>query len=594
MTTRVITLPESDADLAVALAQAASTLRTSVGPVAFVAAELVAPAAALAPVTDDAHAATSLLVRPASRGGNVRVRHHQVVSVGSGFHAAAAPDHVSVGALVVSGADGELAASAVDDLAAAVADGAISSLGTDAVELVAVAVVRSGIPVRAVDLVDVPWFRAPVDPEAARAAVDAVPAARIASLQANRVDDGFYSTFVVRRLSKPLTRLALRLGWTPNAVTVLSFAVGLLAAAAFAVGSRWALVLGAVLLQLSLVIDCVDGEVARATRRFSALGAWLDASTDRVKEYLAYAGLAAGAARSGVDLWWLALVLVVLQTTRHMTDYDFSRVQRLREATVAVRDVRLADDGAHGAAGGWSVSGAMEASSRLNARDAVRWAKRAIHMPIGERWLVISVFAAVLGAAWALGVLLVLGLLALAYVLLGRALRTLTWRGPTPPAGAALLARQADAGPLAAVIARLIPADRRARFWAGRAAWTVPAALRLLELGLVAVVAIAWFPGAVVVAFWWVAVVAFHHYDVLYRALQGSAPPRWLTLAGLGWDGRTVVVVVLAAVGASAFRAGLSVGALLLAALFVVVASVQWLVVSTRGVSAASPGAGEQ
>ena len=422
-----------------------------------------------------------------------------------------------------------------------------------------------------------PWFRAPADPGAARADAERVPADRIAQLQANRVDDGFYSTFVVRRASKPLTRLALRLGWTPNAVTLLSFAIGLAAAASFAVGSRWALVLGAVLLQVSLVVDCVDGEVARATRRFSALGAWLDASTDRVKEYLAYAGLAAGAARSGVDLWWLALVLVVLQTTRHMTDYDFSRVQRQREATVPARDVRLADDGAQGAAGGWSVSGAMEASSRLNRRDAVRWAKRAVHMPIGERWLVISVFAAVLGAAWALGALLVLGLVALAYVLLGRTLRTLTWRGPTPDAGARLLARQADAGPLLALVSLVVPVGVRERLWRHRAAWCVPALLRLVELGLVAVVAIAWFPAVVVVAFWWVAVVAFHHYDTLYRALQDSAPPRWLTFGGLGWDGRTILVVVLAVLGESVLRTGLSVGAWALAAWFVVVASVQWL-----------------
>ena len=600
MTTQVVRLSSPDA--AASLAAVAAALRSADAPVAVVAGDLVVADAALAPLTVDAHARTAVLVRPgtglpagstASAHG-VRVRHHRATSVGTTFHGVSAPDHVSVGALVVGRSDVVAAQAIVADLASAVADGSVESDGTDLAELVALGLVRGGVEVAAVDLVDVPWFRAPVDAQAARVEADSVPAERIAQLQANRVDDGFYSTFVVRRLSKPLTRLALRLGWTPNAVTVLSFAIGLGAAASFAVGSRWALVLGAVLLQLSLIVDCVDGEVARATRRFSALGAWLDASTDRVKEYLAYAGLAVGAARSGVDLWWLALVLVVLQTTRHMTDYDFSRVQRMREATVPARDVRIADDGAEGATGGWSVSGAMEASSRMNRRDAVRWAKRAIHMPIGERWLVISVFAAVLGAAWGLGVLLALGLVALAYVMLGRTLRTLTWRGPTPDAGALLLARQADSGPVLALVSRAVPAAARARLWQHRAAWAVPAALRLVELGLVAVIALVWFPGLVVVAFWWVAVVAFHHYDTLYRALQHSAPPRWLTFVGLGWDGRTVVVVALAALGESALRSGLSVGACALAAWFVVVASVQWLAVSARGVSAASPGADEQ
>ena len=88
------------------------------------------------------------------------------------------------------------------------------------------AITRGGVGLRAVGMVDVPWSRSPDDPDEARRLAASVPDERIAQLQANRVDDGFYSTFVVRRLSKPLTRAALRLGWTPNAITLISFAVG--------------------------------------------------------------------------------------------------------------------------------------------------------------------------------------------------------------------------------------------------------------------------------------------------------------------------------------------------------------------------------
>jgi hypothetical protein len=578
-----VVLPGAATPPAQAIRRLGEELASGRGPFVAVSADLVVASAALAPLTEDPYVATALLVRPASRDANVRVRHHVVTSVGSGHHGVAAPDHRSVGAIVVAPADRERMAPLLDDLAAAVESGEVTTDGTDLVELVAVAAVRGGISVRAVDMVDVPWFRAPDDVTEATRVAESVPGSRIAQLQANRADDGFYSTFVVRRLSKPLTRVALRLGWTPNAITLLSFAVGIAAAGAFAVGSRWALVLGALLLQLSLVIDCVDGEVARATRRFSALGAWLDASTDRVKEFLAYAGLAVGAMSAGTDIWWLAVVLVVLQTTRHMSDYDFSRIQRMREAHVPMRDVRLADDGADSSAGGWSVSGAMEMSTRMNRRDAVRWVKRAIHLPIGERWLIISVFAAVLGPSWALGALLVAGLLALAYVTAGRTLRTLTWRGPSPAAGVLLLTRQADSGPLLSGGARLVPAARRSAWWAYRGAWAVPAALRLVELGFVAVVSLVWFPSVTVVAFWWMAVVAYHHYDVLYRALQDQAAPRWQVWLGLGWEGRTIAVGVLAALGGSVLSAGLTWGAGLLAALFVVVASVQWLSVQAKG-----------
>ena len=551
-------------------------------PIALIAGDLVIAEAALAPITRDPYAGTAMLVRPAGRDGDVRVRHHVVNSVGSAFHRVTVPDHVFVGAMVIAPTDAAPAAAALGDLRTRLAQGELGPGPHDPVQLAAVALVRAGMPVRAIDLVDVPWFRAPEDPVAAAAAATSVPDARIAQLQANRVDDGFYSTFVIRRLSKPLTRLALRLGMSPNAVTLISFAIGLAAAASFAVGSRWALVLGAVLLQLSLIVDCVDGEVARATRRFSALGAWLDASTDRVKEYLAYAGLAIGASAAlGIDIWPLAVAMVVLQTTRHMTDYDFSRVQRAREARVEPRPITDPDDGAARAGG---VAGAMELSARANRRDAVRWAKRALHMPIGERWLVISLAAALLGAQWALGLLLALGLVALAYVITGRTLRTLTWRGRTPDDAALLLARQSDAGPLASAFSRLIPRSRWTAMWASRGGWAIPAGLRLLELGIVAVIALIWLPAATVLAFWWIAIIAFHHYDVLYRALQGVATPRWLTWAGLGWDGRTVLIVLAALGGLAMFEGLLAVGIVVWSLLLVVIASIQWLA-STREVS---------
>ncbi len=565
------------ADTARGLRLAARALSVATGPTAVVAPDLVIADAALAQITADPFAGTAMLVRP-SLQGDTRVRHHLVNSVGSAFHRVTAPDHVFVGALVVASRDAKTVGEAIAVTADALESGALDGNEHDVTQLIAVAIVRSGTPCRAIELVDVPWFRNPVDPVSAAQAVSAVSDARIAQLQSNRMDDGFYSTFVVRRLSKPLTRLALRLNMSPNAVTLVSFAVGIGAAGAFAAGSRWALILGAVLLQLSLVIDCVDGEVARATRKFSALGAWLDASTDRVKEYLAYAGLAIGAAAvTGVNIWPLAILMLVLQTTRHMTDYDFGRVQRSREARVEPRAVTDPDDGSSTTESGWSVQGAMEMSSRINRRSGVRWAKRAIHMPIGERWLVISLAAAFLGAAWALGLLLGLGLVALAYVTTGRILRTLGWAGEAPADAALLLARQSDAGLVASVLARGLSTARWQRFWSSRAAWAVPAGLRFLELGVVALLCLSAFPGLMVLGFWWMAIIAFHHYDTLYRAIAGQAPPRWLVWSGLGWDGRTIIIV-LAALGGLAVLGGLLVvGIVVWSLLLVFVASIQWL-----------------
>jgi hypothetical protein len=566
--TEIITLgtDRSDLDRLIAALDGAAHI-------AVVAADLVVAERALSPITHDPFAPTSALVA-ADHRGDVVVRHHRVVSVGTAFHEVRDPTHRSVGAVVIAPADSVPAREAVQDLCRALDSGAVMLPPEDMTEAVLLALVRSDVAVRSVEIVDVPWFRSPGDFQGAHAAAFSVPEARIAGLLANRVDDGFYSTFVVRKASKPLTRIAIRLGMSPNSITAISFAIGIGAAAAFAAGQWWWIVIGALALQLSLIIDCVDGEVARATRRFTAVGAWLDASTDRVKEFAVYAGLAIGATRMdltvlGVDVWWLAVVLIVLQTTRHISDYDFARIQRLREAVVHRRDVRLVDDGRDASSGG--LAAAMDASARMNRRSAVRWLKKVIHMPIGERWLLISVLAIVAGPAWALGGLLIAGSIALVYVLVGRIVRTLTWSGATPGDGASTLYAQLDAGPIASLVGRLIPSALPRL--TGRFGWSVPVVLRAVELGVIAVALI--LGDVVVFAFWIVFVIAYHHYDVLYRSLQGARQPRWLAWLGFGWDGRLLVIalVVLTAV----LQPTLSVLLAWWVLWFAGVASIQWL-----------------
>lgn len=541
--------------------------------VVIISADLIAVDDALAPIKADPLAPSSVLVRVDPRG-DVVVRHHTIVSCGTSFYEVVDPTHRSVGAMVIAAQDAPAAHQAIGELRDAVATGDVDVSHSQVVEAVTVALVRGQIALRAVEMVDVPWFRAPADRDAALREVDSVSRTKVQGLLANRVDDGFYSTFVVRKASKPLTRLALHLGISPNTVTALSFAIGIAAAALFATG-RWPLILiGAIALQLSLIIDCVDGEVARATGTFTALGAWLDAATDRVKEFAAYGGLAIGAGVMGGDAWWIAITLIVLQTTRHVSDYDFARIQRLREANVPQVDIRQRSDGRVSARGG--LAGAMQASARINRRSAVRWIKKIVHMPIGERWLLLSVLAVLAGPTWALGGLLIAGVIALAYVVVGRVVRTLTWSGATPGDGPQVLRTQLDAGPVASMIARVIPVLTPSMH--GRFAWSAPALLRAFELTAIALLVTIGFPTLQPLAFWILFVIAYHHYDTLYRSLQGAAPPRWLAWLGFGWDGRVIVVgVIVTALAVTAAQASLTALLVWWVLWFAGVASIQWL-----------------
>ena len=541
-----------------------AALENSDSAIILVAPDLLISPLVLSPITENSLAGTCAAVRP-QRDGNLRIAHHGVSAVATSFHHINAGNAQSVGAIRIHPRDFPAAVIAVSELAQVIEAGAITPGDCEVTELVLAALTRSQINVRAVELIDAPWFRSTVNLDAAQAEIQVMSDSRIRALQANRVDDGFYSTFIVRKLSKPLSVLAIKLRMSPNFVTVISFIVGIGAALSFAQGDRWFLVLGAFLLQLSLILDCVDGEVARATHRFSVIGAWLDASTDRVKEYAVYAGLAAGAVVTGVEsqlAWGIALILMIVQTARHMGDYNFAAIQKMREA--ALPQVSLLDQ--HDPWG----EGYATFSVRVNSRSSLRWFKKVIHMPIGERWLVLSAVAAIFSPLAALIALLALTSLAWLYTLIGRVVRTRRWE--KLPVGVELVIAQRDNGPILDSLPQVFRREPTSRW-----NWANPMINRLIEMGVVALIAMIWYPQWITLAFGYLFIVAFHHYDNMYRALAGSRAPRWITWGALGREGRTIVVVVAALIGITAFYDALNVGVAWLFMWCVIIASAQYL-----------------
>lgn len=124
--------------------------------------------------------------------------------------------------------------------------------------------------------------------------------------------DGYLAALIDRRLSRPVTRFLLRTPVTPSQVTLLSVAAGLVGAAGLATLSPGLRVGGVLLLVLSTVLDCVDGELARARFQQSAAGARLDVVGDYLVHLAVFAGLATGLLRQGLPPGgaWAAAALV--------------------------------------------------------------------------------------------------------------------------------------------------------------------------------------------------------------------------------------------------------------------------------------------
>ncbi|HCA86795.1 MAG TPA: transferase [Streptomyces sp.] len=103
----------------------------------------------------------------------------------------------------------------------------------------------------------------------------------------------------MREVSLRVDRHLVNTRVTPNQLTYLMTVFGVLAAPALLVPGVWGAVLGVLMVQLYLLLDCVDGEVARWKKQFSLGGVYLD----RVGAYLCDAAVLVGFGLRAADLW---------------------------------------------------------------------------------------------------------------------------------------------------------------------------------------------------------------------------------------------------------------------------------------------------
>lgn len=112
--------------------------------------------------------------------------------------------------------------------------------------------------------------------------------------------DGWVSRYFNRPVSTRISRWLVRTPVTPNMVTLVTFLTGLAGAWFVLDGTYWPVLLGALLFQVSSILDGCDGEVAVLTFRESKYGSWLDTITDNLT-YLAFFSAVVWAYAGGSD-----------------------------------------------------------------------------------------------------------------------------------------------------------------------------------------------------------------------------------------------------------------------------------------------------
>ncbi len=137
-------------------------------------------------------------------------------------------------------------------------------------------------------------------------------------------NDEWWSSFVTAPLAIALNYLVVDIKWlTPNVITLLSFVVAILSVVLIIAGGTANFIGAAVLIHLSHILDCMDGQMARYRNTPSLAGCYFDKLTDQLQVALWFGaiGYAAYAQSHAVMPVFLAFIGVSFYSLRGYSKY---------------------------------------------------------------------------------------------------------------------------------------------------------------------------------------------------------------------------------------------------------------------------------
>lgn len=121
-------------------------------------------------------------------------------------------------------------------------------------------------------------------------------------------------------IAKRLVRVLKNTCFTPNQVTYLSVLVGFVSGYSFSQGTWVSSIAGGILLELTLILDCVDGQLARAKNMASDWGRLIDG----IAGYFAYLAVVYGIIVGYPD-FQSALIVIAVFTVLRAISYDYCK-----------------------------------------------------------------------------------------------------------------------------------------------------------------------------------------------------------------------------------------------------------------------------
>lgn len=127
-----------------------------------------------------------------------------------------------------------------------------------------------------------------------------------------KADDGFIASHFDRHISQFISRRIAHTGISPNQITLMGMTTGLIAAFLLSWPGYWPKLIGALLFVICVIVDGVDGEVARLALKESNFGHYLDIVTDNIVHAAIFIGIAFGLYHDAGDATYLRFLWIMM------------------------------------------------------------------------------------------------------------------------------------------------------------------------------------------------------------------------------------------------------------------------------------------
>ena len=125
-------------------------------------------------------------------------------------------------------------------------------------------------------------------------------------------EDGFLARHVNRRVSRFISKGLVLTPVTPNQITLAGASIGMIGAFLLSWAGYWPKLIGSLLFLFCIIVDGVDGEIARLKLQATSFGHYLDVITDNLVHIAIFVGIALGLYRDSGDPGYLRILWILI------------------------------------------------------------------------------------------------------------------------------------------------------------------------------------------------------------------------------------------------------------------------------------------